>query len=259
MAGPGAPADGADHRLARPARLVPAVVDALVTRIVTGEFAPGTLLPKESDVYEQYGVSRTVVREALRVLEEKGLISIQQGRGTVALGPDSWNLLDPLVIAALVRNDPSFGVVEELVDVRAAMESEMARVAAQRITAGEKAELTDALRALEQSLDDHQRYLTLDRDFHDVIMRASRNRFGRRIVKEVFAWTRRAPDHTVGDAHIAKAHADHSTIHRLILSGQAEKAAAAMRRHILDNWAATRQRFLESQTAPRKRTLAPRG
>lgn len=57
------------HRLERPGRLVPAVVAGLLGRIVAGEFPPGTLLPKESELIEEYGVSRTVIREALRVVE----------------------------------------------------------------------------------------------------------------------------------------------------------------------------------------------
>ncbi|MBO1741884.1 FadR/GntR family transcriptional regulator, partial [Leifsonia sp. TF02-11] len=75
----GALPDG--HRIARPGGLVPVAVKVLVSRVVTGEFDDDEF-PTEAVLTTQLGVSRTVVREALRVLENKGLITIQQGRPT---------------------------------------------------------------------------------------------------------------------------------------------------------------------------------
>jgi DNA-binding FadR family transcriptional regulator len=83
----------------RPARLGTAVVDVLVDRIVAGELEPGTLLPTEPRLSEVFGVSRTVIREAVKNLEQKGLVRARQGQGTRVALPDDWNLLDLMVLA----------------------------------------------------------------------------------------------------------------------------------------------------------------
>ena len=237
---------GQKHRIARPSGLVPIVVDELVPRIVSGELS-GRSFPAEAEFIAEYGVSRTVVREALRVLEAKGLVSIQQGRSTTGLTADHWDLLDPQIIAALVRTDPGLDVVAQLVDVRAALESEMTRLAASKIDDPVREELNEAWEALTRNREDFHRYLDLDRSFHDVFMRASGNMFGRHIVREVFEWTRLGPDRLIEDSDIRDSHADHTRIRDLALAGRADEAGEAMRAHILDRWHAKRQRILDSR------------
>src|SRR6187399_1542405 len=83
------------------ARLGVAVVHDLVTAIVTGEVPAGQSLPPEGVLSQTFGVSRTVIRESVKRIEEKGLVNIAQGRGTEVLPSDSWNVLDPVVLSAL--------------------------------------------------------------------------------------------------------------------------------------------------------------
>src|SRR5579872_502849 len=85
--------------VARPARLSAIVISELIDRIVSGEYSPGSLLPPEPALCQLFDVSRSVVREALKVLEEKGLVTVRQGQGTLVAGPGEWNLLDPAVLA----------------------------------------------------------------------------------------------------------------------------------------------------------------
>lgn len=82
----------------RPTRLSVLVVEVLVERIVSGEYPSGTLLPAEPALCQSFDVSRSVVREALKVLEQKGLVTVRQGHGTVVAEADEWNLLDPVVL-----------------------------------------------------------------------------------------------------------------------------------------------------------------
>src|ERR671937_2557908 len=89
----------------RPARLSVVVVDALVDGIVSGRYPSGTLLPPEPVLCQSFDVSRSVVREAIKVLEEKGLARARQGHGTTITAPDEWNLLDPVVLEATIRHD----------------------------------------------------------------------------------------------------------------------------------------------------------
>ena len=93
--------------IAAPRRLHAHLVDALVPMIVRGELASGSLLPAEPEMSARFGVSRSVVREALRVLGEKGLVEVRHGSGTRVTTPDRWDPLDPAVLAALPASGPS--------------------------------------------------------------------------------------------------------------------------------------------------------
>ena len=82
----------------RLSRLGTVVVQELVELIVTGGVEPGHALPPEGPLSERFGVSRTVIRESVKRLEEKGLVLVAQGRGTYVTPPTSWNMLDPAVL-----------------------------------------------------------------------------------------------------------------------------------------------------------------
>ena len=75
------------------------VVAHLARRILSGEFQPTASLPKEPELCQEYGVSRTVIREATKVLESKGLISIRSRLGTQVQHQSEWNMLDPDLLA----------------------------------------------------------------------------------------------------------------------------------------------------------------
>ena len=82
----------------RPARLGEAVVASLIDRIVTGSLPPGSSLPAEPVLCQDYSVSRSVIRESLKLLEEKGLVIVKQGQGTTILPIRALELLDPVVL-----------------------------------------------------------------------------------------------------------------------------------------------------------------
>src|SRR5690348_2110039 len=89
----------------RPANLARAVTAELVDRIVRGVHSPGAPLPTEPELCDTFSVSRSVVREAVKILEEKGLVQVRQGSGTVVTPPTRWNMLDELVLAVTVAED----------------------------------------------------------------------------------------------------------------------------------------------------------
>jgi GntR family transcriptional regulator, galactonate operon transcriptional repressor len=239
------------HRITRPGGLVPTAVKVLVARVVTGEFDDDTDFPTEAALTTQLGVSRTVVREALRVLENKGLIAIQQGRPTRARSAEHWNLLDPIIIDALVTNDPTLGgIAEELIQMRAALEADMTRtVTATGMDDTTRAHFDAAWTALDTHLDDVTTYFDLDRRFHDVIMVAAGNRFARHTVRQVFAWTARWHPGDASPDDIHRAHTDHTHIRELVLAGDHNAAAEAMHTHILRSWHTMRERVLAQYDA----------
>ena len=101
----------------RPARFASVVVEELAESIISGALAEGDVLPTEPALCNQFGFSRTVIREALKMLEERGLVRVEQGRGTTVQPRDAWNLLDPLVLGIALSHDVDMSLLENLVAV----------------------------------------------------------------------------------------------------------------------------------------------
>jgi GntR family transcriptional regulator, galactonate operon transcriptional repressor len=235
--------DGGDHPDARPwprrpRRLATAVVADLVDRIVGGRIAEGAALPPEPLLGEQFGVSRTVIREAVKSLEGMHLVSVQQGQGTRVRPFAQWHLLDPVLLAATVRHDAESSILDDLVDVRRALEAQMAAQAAARATAADRQAITAAMARLEAEVEDPARYLHADIEFHDAIMAASGNRLGRATVRtltaEAFRSLRYVGDPTPEDCRLSNQ--AHREVVGHLLAGDGEAAGVAMDAHILGAW-----------------------
>lgn len=225
------------HRL--PAeRLGVAVVAELVELIVTGQLEEGALLPPEGPLSEHFGVSRTVLRESVKRLEEKGLVIASQGRGTQVQAPGYWNVLDPVVLSALVDNDESLGVLDELTVVRASLESAMAGAVAESRTSEELRRLEGALTAMRESESDTDSFRQADLVFHYALMDISGNRLAENIAKRLY---KRAVEssryHGINppDA-VALTLDEHAAIVDAIARKDVAGAERAMRDHIRISW-----------------------
>src|SRR5687768_14227358 len=108
----------------RPANLAAAVTAELVQRIVRGVHPSGSPLPPEPVLCETFSVSRTVVREAVKILQEKGLVQVRQGTGTIVTPSTTWNMLDELVLGATVAEDESLAILDDVVVTRRVLESD---------------------------------------------------------------------------------------------------------------------------------------
>lgn len=219
------------------ARLGVAVVHDLVTAIVTGEVATGESLPPEGVLSQTFGVSRTVIRESVKRVEEKGLVNIAQGRGTEVLGPGSWNVLDPVVLSALVENDDSVGVLDELAVVRGSLEGSMAAEAANIRNDEDMARLHSALDYMHDTMND-KRFEQADVDFHMVVMEASRNRLAHNITKILYTRARESSRFVGAPTNEAVQDTmdEHARILRAIERGDGPAAENAMREHIRVAW-----------------------
>src|SRR5579871_2877358 len=124
----------AGRRSGRPARLATVVVEELADRIISGSLAEGDVLPTEDALCREFGFSRTVMREGLKLLEERGLIRVEQGRGTTVQPRVAWNLLDPEVLKIALEYDRDLVLLDDLIAVRRLLEGEMARAAAARLS-----------------------------------------------------------------------------------------------------------------------------
>lgn len=167
-------------------RLGVAVVAELVELIVTGQIKEGDLLPPEGPLSEHFGVSRTVLRESVKRLEEKGLVIVSQGRGTQVRAPGYWNMLDPVVLSALIDNDESLGVLDELTVVRASLESAMAGAVAVSHTPDDLRRLENALTAMRESAFETDSFRQADVVFHYALMEISGNGLAENIAKHLY-------------------------------------------------------------------------
>lgn len=144
-------------------------------RITSGEWTAGAVLPTEGEIQTSYGVSRTVVREAMRHLSAKGLIAIGPKVGTRIRPNIEWNMLDADVLrwhlTAGVRRD----FVEALYEMRIINEPEAARLAAARISAEKLAELAEALERMVVHPRGSSELIAADLDFHRIILEATGN------------------------------------------------------------------------------------
>ena len=227
-----------DSLARRPARLSVVVVNVLVDGIVSGRYPSGSLLPPEPELCQSFDVSRSVVREAMKALEEKGLVHARQGHGTTVTSHDEWNLLDPVVLEATIRADSTMQILDQLVDVRVALESDMARTAARSMSDADLAELASLLEELRTQLKDAERYQETDTRYHDFIMRCSGNRLGRSIIHAIHPHARASSRYNppADEEDLRQGHVGHVAIYERLQRHDADGAAAAMQEHIRGTW-----------------------
>lgn len=151
------------------------VVDMLGQRIAQGAIAPGELIDP-ADVEREVRVSRTVVREAIKVLAAKGLVDALPRRGTYVLPREQWNLLDADIMRWRHVHDgqPDSHLLDNLAEVRLLVEPFGASLAAQRRTEDDLAELDTAFKALDEGVDIEEHTLA-DIAFHRAMLAATHN------------------------------------------------------------------------------------
>jgi DNA-binding FadR family transcriptional regulator len=237
----------------RPARLADPVVEFLAEQIVSGAIAPNSVLPPESALGQAFQVSRITVREAVKLLEAKGLVGVRQGVGAVVNPDTKWNFLDPVVLAAAVKQDSGLTLLDELVDVRVKLEASLAARAAHSATAADLADLEEVFHRLEAQVGTPEAFVQTDVEFHDRIMAVSKNRLARSIVSAVHSQARTSMLYqghpSVADVKVTNE--EHRKILERVADGDADGAAAAMTAHILDAWG--RRRPTPARTARRRR------
>lgn len=151
-------------------------VDFLGEAIVAGRYAVGAIVPPEPLLGEELGVSRTVVREAIKALAAKGLITTGPKVGTRVQPQDAWNWFDPDVITWQARIGLTPEFLRDLQDLRRVVEPAAVRLAAERATAADIAEIEIAFAGMKDAIENGGDYVTYDLRFHHGLLRAARNR-----------------------------------------------------------------------------------
>jgi DNA-binding FadR family transcriptional regulator len=151
-------------------------VDHLGEAIVAGRYAVGASMPPEPVLCQELGVSRTVVREAVKSLIAKGLMTTGPKVGTRVLSEDHWNWFDPDVIIWQSKAGLTPEFLRDLQDLRRVVEPAAMRLAAESATAQDIAEVEAAYAGMKHAVEHGGDYVTHDLRFHQGLLRASRNR-----------------------------------------------------------------------------------
>jgi DNA-binding FadR family transcriptional regulator len=246
------PSEPMPQRVRSP-KLGTTVVHQIVNEIVRGVYKPGSTLPAEAELCDLFAVSRTVIRESIKVVQEKGLVQIEHGRGTQVTDPRHWNLLDDIVLTAIVAHDSNLSFLDELVATRAALEADMAAGAAGSHNADDDLRIASALETMRSHVGRVPEFAAADVHFHDMVMAASRNRLGRAIVNRIHDKARQSMRYhgEYNDAVMLRTVEEHQAVLAAITAGDAQGAAAAMRVHILGSWSRRRPILeVESELPP---------
>ena len=159
-----------------PTGAVKVVVDTLGRHIANRRYAPGETLPREETLSKEHGVSRTVLRESIKVLSGKGMVRTARRYGTRVCAFEDWNLLDPDVIG---WHDPSSPAAErirsEAAVMRSIFEPEAAWLAARNATEAQVETILSAAGAITTEHAGLEGIIAADYTFHDTVLKAAGN------------------------------------------------------------------------------------
>jgi DNA-binding FadR family transcriptional regulator len=206
-----------------PRNLHARIVDELGRLIVEGVLGDGQpLVPEE--LGRRFAASRTVVREALRVLESKGMVTARPRVGTWTLPPDAWDAIDPDVIAWRVNGPDRPRHLRELAELRLAIEPQAARMAAQHRRPDELSAMAAAYELMADAVEcaDAEAFRDADSRFHAALIRASGNALIAQLQVPVVAALRAHGEPLELVAH--------SRVLTLVLAKNADGAESAARR-----------------------------
>ncbi|MBB4838208.1 MULTISPECIES: FadR/GntR family transcriptional regulator [Sphingomonas] len=161
----------------RSLRLHGTVARTLGIRIVSGQITPGEILEGEIAASEQFKVSRTAYREAIRILAAKGLVHSRPKIGTQVSPRREWHLLDPDVLSWIFAGEPDDSLIESLFELRRIVEPDAARLAALRRTPEQLARMQEGLAGVGRHGFDSEEGRCCDEAFHSALLEASGNDF----------------------------------------------------------------------------------
>ncbi|GAB3036623.1 FadR/GntR family transcriptional regulator [Bowmanella dokdonensis] len=206
------------------------VTNELGRAIIAGEYSAEAGLPTEAQLCEEYGISRTAVREAVKMLAAKGLISSRPRQGIRVEPAANWNLYDTSVLKWMLDSGPSLLVLKEFLQMRLAIEPQAAALAAEFGTDEDIRKIGEAVEGMKRAAADPDISMhEADLAFHTSILFASRNRFFFQLRDFISTALSVSIQHTTpakgNDMVVAE---DHGKIYTAILNRQPERAKNMM-------------------------------
>jgi DNA-binding FadR family transcriptional regulator len=197
--------------------------------IAQGSIKPGTVLPNEAALGTEFGVSRTALREAIKVLSAKGLVEVRRKTGTRVRPNAEWSMLDPEVLSWLFSGNGAPARMPDLLEVRKVVEPAAARMAALRATADDLAEIRGAYLEMERATGDLTASIESDLRFHLAVLEATHNIFMKPFGALILAALRASFRLTNSNSDLyKKSLLRHSAVMDAIESKDGDQAEAAM-------------------------------
>ncbi|MBT9465627.1 FadR/GntR family transcriptional regulator [Hydrogenophaga sp.] len=218
--------------LQAPERLTDKLAGLLLQRIESGELAPDERLPTEQRLAEQFGVSRTVVREAVSRLKSIGLLTSRQGSGVFVAPRHQARALafDPLVVTSMES-------VLQVVEVRRGLEADVAALAAQRMTPEKARTIAQALEHLEACPPQGAEGVEADLAFHRSIARATENPHYERLLGFLEQYQRESmcvtrTNEALDSGYMVEVREEHRAIAEAVMRGDVLAARQAAMLHM---------------------------
>lgn len=217
--------------------------------VVSSGLSPGERLPPERELVGRLGVSRTVVREALNLLEARGLISIEHGRGAVVSGGSTHAVRDTLGLLLRVRPKALW----ELLEIRKILEVEIAGLAADRAEGEDVRQMRGQLDRMETLIDAPEGYVDADVEFHALLARSTCNGVLLTMLDPIVELLRASREVSASRPGSARrALREHEEILRCVEAGDAEGARQRMRVHLANTARDIEAALGESMLEPRE-------
>lgn len=218
----------------RSVTLVHHVTGQIEHLIEAGQLQPGDRLAPERELARQFGVSRTVVREAVRSLVARGLLEVRPGSGTVISSPSANSVARSLALF-LRAGRPEFDC-EKVMELRRVLEIANANLAAQRRTQDDLQAMESILREENAMSDDRYRFAEYDVAFHAAVAHATHNELFELMldsIADILLTWREVTFDVPGTPARALMH--HRAVYEQIKSGNADAAREAMRNHLVES------------------------
>jgi GntR family transcriptional regulator, transcriptional repressor for pyruvate dehydrogenase complex len=212
------------------------LVARLISAVAAGEHPPGSRLPPEDTLATRYTVSRLTLREAVKVLRDKGVLRVEQGRGTFVNSPDQWSVLDPTLLAT--RSALSVGsgsLARKLTEARRVVEVGVAELAATRRTDADLDRMRAAIACMREchGRGDVPAFSAADVAFHDALNHAADNPLLSALFEPIAALVHEVRRHTSSTAEMRAVAIDaHEEILQAVEAGDPVKAWTAMSEHL---------------------------
>lgn len=211
----------------------------LTREIVSGGLPAGSSLASEPELAAQFEVSKVVVRECVQTLAALGLLRVQQGKRSIVLGSDDWNILAPTLLQALRLEGHTKDLMRQLYELRLVLEPYAASEAARLIPpedVGQFNELIELMRAAASESHDVQAFLQLDLRFHNAVISAGGNVLLRAVMRDLHEFLLTCwADSRIDARQLETLAQQHAQIASAIVRKQPTRAREAMQKHL--RWA----------------------
>ncbi len=218
------------YKIIQTSRLYEQIVQQIEESILKGELTPGSQLPAERELAEQFGVSRTAVREAIKALQEKGLVDAFPGRGTFVTNGTSNSMRRSL--DRIIKGGESDGLAY-LVEVREILEPEIAALAATRADYEDLAAMREAVNVMDTVDSSSEAFIEADLDFHLALAEAAANPIVLSLIDSIVGLLREQRLRiSMVEGGPARGQQYHRSILEAIERHDAQGARAAMQAHL---------------------------